>query len=89
MSLNKVLITGASGGLGNSLALYFSKKGHDILLHGRNENKLKDTQEKILKNGAKAKYIVADLKKNEDINYLNQIALAQFRGDKFCFCLDP
>tara|TARA_B100001559_G_C16451158_1_gene599314 strand:- start:523 stop:1164 length:642 start_codon:yes stop_codon:yes gene_type:complete len=77
MSLNKVLITGSSGGLGNSLALYFSKKGHDILLHGRNENKLKDIQEKILKNGANAKYIVADLKKKEDINYLCQIALEE------------
>ena len=41
MSLNKVLITGSSSGLGNYMALYFSKKGHDILLHGRDEIKLK------------------------------------------------
>ena len=40
MSLSKVLITGSSSGLGNHLALYFSEKGHEILLHGRNEHNL-------------------------------------------------
>ena len=49
MSSNNVLITGSSSGLGNYLALYFSKKGHDVLLHGRNEDKLKETQKNIRK----------------------------------------
>ncbi len=70
MSLNKVLITGSSGGLGNYLAKYFSKKGHDLLIHGRNEEKLKSTQEEIKRNGVKVQYIVADLNKNNDINLL-------------------
>lgn len=77
MSLNKVLITGSSSGLGNYLALYFSKKGHEVLLHGRDEKKLKETQKKILKSGRKASYIVADLKKNKCIKEICNIAKKQ------------
>jgi len=74
MSLNNVLITGSSNGLGYYLSLYFSKKGHNILLHGRDEIKLKQIKEKIIKNGVKAKYIVADLENDEDIKYLCKFA---------------
>jgi len=74
MSSSKVLITGASGGLGSYMALYFSKKGHDIVLHGRDKKKLKETQEKILNNGKNAQYIVADLTNKENINKLCELA---------------
>lgn len=77
MSLNKVLVTGSSGGLGNYLALYFSEKGHDVLIHGRKEDKLKDTQRKILENGSYAKYIVADLRKSKDIELLCETAIKE------------
>ena len=49
MSLGKVLITGSSSGLGNHLAVYYSEKGHEILLHGRNEEKLIQIQKKSMK----------------------------------------
>ena len=74
MSLNKVLVTGSSNGLGKHIALFYSKKGYDILLHGRDEKKLKENQEEILKNGCEAKYIVADLVKNNDIDKLCETA---------------
>lgn len=77
MSSNNVLITGSSSGLGNYLALYFSKKGHDVLLHGRNEGKLKETQKKILENGSKAKYIVSDLRNSREIDSLCKKALEE------------
>ena len=70
MSLSKVLITGSSGGLGNHLALYYSQKGHEILLHGRNEKKLIKIQSEINKNGFSAKYIVADLNHKKGIELL-------------------
>ncbi len=70
MSLNKVLITGSSSGLGNYMALYFSKKGHDVLLHGRDEIKLKDTKNKIIKNNVKAEYIISDLSEKKGIQEL-------------------
>jgi len=74
MSLNNVLITGSSNGLGYHLSLYFSKKGHNILLHGRDEKKLKQTQDEIKKYGVKVKYFVADLEKDEDIKDLCKYA---------------
>ena len=70
MSLSKVLITGSSSGLGNHLALYFSEKGHEILLHGRNEHKLIRIKNEINKNGSNAEYIVADLSNNEELELL-------------------
>tara|TARA_B100000614_G_C14439975_1_gene449796 strand:- start:293 stop:946 length:654 start_codon:yes stop_codon:yes gene_type:complete len=70
MSLSKVLITGSSSGLGNHLALYFSEKGHEILLHGRNENNLIRIKNEINKNGSNAEYIVADLSNNEELELL-------------------
>ena len=39
--LDKVLITGSSRGLGEKLAKFFFGKGHEILLHGRDEVTLK------------------------------------------------
>ena len=77
MYLNKVLITGSSGGLGNYLATCFAKKGHEILLHGRNERKLKSAKENIIKNGSNAKYIVADLNIEKDLNNLCEFALKE------------
>jgi short-subunit dehydrogenase len=73
MSLDKVLITGSSNGLGKYLALEFAKKGHDIILHGRNIEKLEDLQEKIRKLGVKVKYFNCNLSSQKEV-----IKLADF-----------
>ena len=49
-SKDKILITGASSGLGSYLASYFADKGHDLILTGRDENKLNDLTKKIQTN---------------------------------------
>ena len=49
-SIDKILITGASSGLGSYLANYFADKGHDLILAGRDENKLNDLTKKIQTN---------------------------------------
>ena len=77
MSLSNVLITGSSSGLGNYLAFYFSKKGHNVLIHGRNENKLKETERKILENASNVKYVIADLRKSNDIELLCKAAIKE------------
>jgi len=77
MSLSNVLITGSSSGLGNYLAFYFSKKGHNVLIHGRNENKLKETERKILENATNVKYVIADLRKSNDIELLCKAAIKE------------
>ena len=41
------LITGATDGIGKSLAKNLYRKGFDLIVHGRNEKKLKATVEEI------------------------------------------
>lgn len=50
----KVLITGASSGIGESLAYVFSSKGYDLILVARNKTKL----EKVKKNINNVKVII-------------------------------
>jgi len=66
-----VLITGASGGIGQEVARNMSKQGADIILTGTNEEKLKKISSDL---GQKSKYIVADLGNDQDIDNLSQNA---------------
>ena len=59
-SLNMV-ITGASQGLGQFLAIYFAQKGHNVILIARNEDGLKETLRQVEEVGGKGHYCVADL----------------------------
>jgi 3-oxoacyl-[acyl-carrier protein] reductase len=44
-----VLITGASGGLGSALAIEYAREGCNLILSGRNYEKLREVREQILK----------------------------------------
>ena len=66
-----VLITGASGGIGQEVARHMYKQGADIILTGTNEEKLKKISSDL---GQKSKYIVADLGNDQDIDNLSQNA---------------
>ncbi|MFO0920247.1 MAG: SDR family oxidoreductase [Candidatus Saccharimonadales bacterium] len=39
--MSRILVTGASDGIGKSLALELTKEGHELVLFGRNEQRLK------------------------------------------------
>ncbi len=60
------LITGATGGLGKAFAAVFAKNGFDLILTGRDENKLKEARELAEGFGAKAQTIAADLTAKEE-----------------------
>lgn len=63
----KVLITGASSGIGRSMAKYLSSLGHDLILVARDKEKLQDLQRELNKD---VKIIVLDLSNTEKIKEL-------------------
>ncbi len=60
----KIAITGATGFLGKSLALWLSKEGHELYLHARSDKKAQD-----IKDLAK-KLIICDITDSEGISEL-------------------
>ena len=58
----KVLITGASSGIGKDCARYLDGLGHELYLVARNEKKLKELTKEL----ANAKYYIYDLEKEEN-----------------------
>lgn len=61
----KILITGASSGIGRAIAVEASKMGATVVISGRNEERLKETLSKLA--GKQHAYIVADLSQNSEI----------------------
>lgn len=62
----KALITGASSGMGRDMARTLSKKGYDLVLVARDEEKLKQVQEELRKYGTNIDIIVKDLSVEEN-----------------------
>jgi short-subunit dehydrogenase len=61
-----VIITGASSGIGQALAIHFSNSGYNVLAIGRNEINLQRIKS-TTKNG-KVVTIIADLSKEDEID---------------------
>lgn len=63
-----VLVLAAGSGIGRGVALEFAKENAKVMILGRTEDKLKDTQQYILnKTGNKVEYISTDLTNIVDI----------------------
>lgn len=68
----KILITGASSGIGRSIAVECSKMGASVVATGRNEERLKETLAML--DSTSNSYIVADLNSDDELNLLiNQL----------------
>ncbi len=63
----KALITGASSGIGYSMAKYLSSLGYDLVLVARNKEKLQQIQKELKTD---VKIVVADLSKDEKLKEL-------------------
>ncbi len=72
----KILITGATGGIGNSLVEKFSSLGGSILGTGTNEEKLKDLKKKF----SNLKTIKFDLSNHGEIDQLIEKASSELSG---------
>jgi len=63
----KVLVTGASGGIGKAIAMELSSNGAELCLTGRNKSELENLQKII---GGNCQIIISDLSNSEGINNL-------------------
>ena len=68
LSGKKILVTGASSGIGRSTAIECSKLGARVIITARNEERLKETLAEMPGDGHEM--IIADLSSNEDIDSL-------------------
>lgn len=66
----RILVTGASSGIGKAIAIESSKMGASVIITGRNEQRLKKTYSQLEGHGHDL--IVADLSIKEDLNRLHK-----------------
>jgi dehydrogenase/reductase SDR family member 7B len=76
---NKVIIiTGASGGIGEALAKKFAGNKSKVVIAGRDKNKLDIVLEKLLSFGTEAISVICDVSKEEDCRKLIQETVNRF-----------
>lgn len=63
-------VTGASSGIGKELALVFARKGWNVALHGRNEERLKDSLAAVRSLGAESFALMSDLSEPNTVERL-------------------
>jgi len=73
-----VIITGASQGIGESIALGMAEAGANVVLAARNVDKLEIVGAKIEAIGAKFIKVKTDVQKREDIEAMVQACVAEF-----------
>lgn len=69
-----ILVTGSSKGLGRELALTFARKGHGVILHGRDEIRLSQVSHEIRTIGIVPDIVVGDLTEYSTILKLREAA---------------
>lgn len=69
-SQKKILVTGAGSGLGREIALAFSRLGGNVILAGRNTQKLEETAQAISETPGKSWVIPFDVNNNQSIDNL-------------------
>lgn len=73
-----IVITGASGGIGEATAMLLAERGARVVLGARRLDQLEAIVNRIEKSGGKAAYLVTDVKRSEDLSNLVQLAREKF-----------
>lgn len=86
-----ILVTGASSGIGRSIAIECSKMGASIILTARNKERLEETLA-LMHNPTKHKIVIADFAKKEDLSHIVSCVTDPLDGIVHCagfFILKP
>lgn len=73
-----VVITGASSGIGEATARALAKKGANVVLSARREERLTEIAGKIKQNGGTAIYMKTDVASREDVQKLADFTVENF-----------
>jgi short-subunit dehydrogenase len=70
----RVLITGATSGIGAAFAERYAGRGFDVLLHGRRRARLEEAAEMLhIRHGVRAEVVIADLSDSADIRRVENL----------------
>ncbi len=72
------LITGSSSGIGKALAIGFAKLGANIILTGRNEERLNETKAQVIQSGVKALAVIGNVENYADVKNIVDIGISEF-----------
>jgi NAD(P)-dependent dehydrogenase (short-subunit alcohol dehydrogenase family) len=64
------LVTGATSGIGRSIALQLARQGADVIVHGRNAARGAEAVDAITAAGGRARFVAADLADPDDLQRL-------------------
>lgn len=74
------VITGAASGMGKAMAILFAKEGAKVVVADMNQDGINAVVKEIEANGGKAKGVVTNVAKEEDISNMINTAVKEFGG---------
>lgn len=75
-----VIITGSTSGIGRVLALAFARAGHQVLIHGRSEERARQVAEEVRAEGGTVAWVTGDVSEPGTAAALIQCATERFGG---------
>jgi NAD(P)-dependent dehydrogenase (short-subunit alcohol dehydrogenase family) len=72
------LITGSSSGIGKALAIGFAKLGANIIITGRNEERLNETKSLVVSSGVRAINVTGNVENYSDVKNIVDKGIAEF-----------
>eukprot|EP00285_Hemiselmis_virescens_P018050 CAMPEP_0173386620 /NCGR_PEP_ID=MMETSP1356-20130122/9208_1 /TAXON_ID=77927 ORGANISM="Hemiselmis virescens, Strain PCC157" /NCGR_SAMPLE_ID=MMETSP1356 /ASSEMBLY_ACC=CAM_ASM_000847 /LENGTH=283 /DNA_ID=CAMNT_0014342925 /DNA_START=127 /DNA_END=978 /DNA_ORIENTATION=+ len=77
----RCIVTGGSSGIGEAICKELGKRGCQVFITGRNEEKLSDVQKAVVESGGRAAGGVGDVRNEADVKRLFREASTFFGGD--------